>query len=162
MLLVGQKLRFGISKHRCTFVRFLSANQSEICWIVPRPTSRPLHKGPRLVINLKNIHKMIPGQVSRVCSPVLQLPSASPAIAVCEWHASGKGNLLTFVLNWAQLTSQDPEIEWTLTWIGLELGLHLEPEDTMVYISFSYWFGFLICWLILRISRIDQCEFIWI
>lgn len=124
MLLVGQKLRFGISKHHCPFVHFLSANQWEICWIVPRPTSRPLHKRPLLVINLKNLHKMIRGQVSRVCSLILELTPASLAVlrncclwVTCIWerrpgntcpklstmNLSGPRNRVDFNMNWVRV-----------------------------------------------------------
>lgn len=79
MLLIGQKLRFGISKHCCPFLHFLMAF-SEICWIVLRPTSRPLQKETLLAINLTNIHKTILGQMFRACSLILQLIPVSFAV----------------------------------------------------------------------------------
>lgn len=143
MLLVGQKLRFGISKHCCRFVRFLSTNQSQICWIVPRHISRPQHEEPLLVINLKNIHKMIPGQVSRVCSLILQLTPVSPAVLrnCCLWVTCIRERQPANTCPKLSTVKLSGPWNWVdLTWIGLGLGL--EPEGTMGYIWFSDWFGF--------------------
>lgn len=121
MLLVGQKLRFGISKHCCPFLPFLMASQSEICSIVLRPTSRPLQKVALLAINLTNIHKIIPGQMSRAWSLILQLIPVSfavlrncylwvryvwerqPANTCPKWNTmnlSGPRNWVDFNMNW--------------------------------------------------------------
>lgn len=147
MLLVRQRLRSGISKHCCCFVHFLSTNQSEICWIVPRHTSRPQHKEPLLVINLKNIHKMLPGQVSRVCSLILQLTPGSPAVlrncclwVTCIWERQPANTCPK--LSTVKLSGPRNSVDLTWIGLGLELGLGLEPEGTMGYISFSDWFGF--------------------
>lgn len=121
MLLVGQKLRFGISKHCCLFLPFLMVSQSEIRWIVLGPTSRPLQKEALLAINLTNIHKIIPGQMSRAWSLILQLIPVSfaalrncylwvryvwerqPANTCPKWNTmnlSGPRNRVDFNMNW--------------------------------------------------------------
>lgn len=160
VLLVGQKLRFGISKYCCPFLHFLMASQSEIRWIVLQPTSRPLQKEVLLAINLKNIHKIILGQMSRACSLILQLIPESFAVLrnCCLWvrYVWKRQPANTCPkLNTMNLSRPRNWVDFSINWVKFRVRIRFGAwEYNGIYLILV----FLISWVIL--SWIVQCKFI--